>query len=114
MGHLFGLLFRLILALSLAALPWTQSWAMAVAQAPSMSCHMAGHAGHASDSADKSSPDSHSGECCGTIHCHCISAIALPDAVAVGNHRIDAHWEAWTPDHPHDLVFAPTPPPPRA
>lgn len=114
MRQFVGLLFRLTLALSLATLPWTQSWAMALSQTSTMPCHAASPDGHSNGPAEHSSHGGHAGNCCGTAQCHCIGAIALPDAVMIGHPRVDTRWEAWTPDHPLDLVFAPTPPPPRA
>jgi len=111
MRHFLGLLLRLVLAFSLVSLPWTQSWAMAVAQeVPAMPCH----SGDQGDQPGKPASENKAGGCYGKVQCHCISAIALPCAQVQDRHRAALHWEAWTPAHPHNHVFAPTPPPPRA
>jgi hypothetical protein len=100
-----GLLFRLILALSLAALPWTQAWSMAwqgADQPPP--CHAP---------STPSAPDQNATGCCLMADCHCIAAIALPSVPHIGSIPAVAAWEAWTPRQPPQPDFAPTPPPPR-
>ncbi len=96
-----GLLIRLILALSLAVLPWTQAWSMAWQEADQPPpCHA------------PSAPDQNADGCGAKVGCHCITAIALPCVPQIGSSPAVAVWEAWTPCHPPQPDFAPTPPPP--
>lgn len=109
MAGFAGLVLRVALALSLAALPWTQSWAMALAgETPATACHAADQA----PDTDSSQPQA--GACCETVHCHCLGAAALPAAILIGPATSQARWAAWAPAQPVDPDFAPTPPPPRA
>jgi hypothetical protein len=107
-----GLLFRLVMAVSLMALPWTQSWAMTVVdrEAPAMPCHLSDDG----DSSGKPSSENKADGCCELAQCHCISAIALPVLLSIGSDSITPHWDAWSPAQPRNPFFAPTPPPPRA
>lgn len=110
MDSLAGFVLRLLLVLSVSALPWTQAWAMNQDQpAQSHPCHGEDHGSNkTSDSPAKAD------NCCKTVHCHCISAMALPATAGLGLVKHSSAWLAWTPIPLHNPAFPPTPPPPRA
>lgn len=109
MAGFAGFVLRVALALSLAVLPWTQSWAMSLERASqSMPCHTTDHDPEANPTQPKA------GTCCEAVHCHCVSAVVLPAVVVLSPGMNHGRWTIWTPEHPDNPDFAPTPPPPRA